>query len=228
MMTLDLRTPEGRALAESLRRRNANELGPSSRVLVVDTTDALSEHHVFFERLARLPQVTGVVLVAVGGIEANGGPVLRTPSALAGVGVTLWVGDGPGVPWEGGSQRPGAGLGESTVDDLLAALRLPKVFDRVFAEVGVMPHQAANPGLTVDYATVEPAMMRTLKLRALRQLVATGVAARLHDRESTELTSVVRSATEGDATSVRQGSPLYEAMTQAQRELEAASRAIDR
>ncbi|MFI6099869.1 hypothetical protein ACIA8G_30295 [Lentzea sp. NPDC051213] len=226
MMTLDLRTAEGRAQAQSLHRR---EPGLSSRVLVVDTTEALSEHHEYFERLARLPQVTGVVLVAVGGISVNGaGPTLRTPSALAGVGVTLWVGEGPGVPWEGGSQRPGAGQAESTVDDLLAALRLPKVFDRVFADVGVMPHQAASPGLAVDYATVEPAMMRALKLRALRQLVATGVAARLHDRESTELTSVVRSATEGDATSVRQGSPLYEAMATAQRELQAASRAVDR
>uniref|UniRef100_UPI0039BFF5C0 hypothetical protein n=1 Tax=Lentzea alba TaxID=2714351 RepID=UPI0039BFF5C0 len=229
MMTLDLRTPEGQAYAQNLQRRNAPELGPSSRVLVVDTTDALSEHHVYFERLARLPQVTGVVLVAVGGIDPTGdGPTLRTPSALAGVGVTLWVGDGPGVPWEGGSQRPGAGRGESTVDDLLAALRFPKVFDRVFADVGVMPHQAANPGLAVDYATVEPGMMRALKLRALRQLVATGVAARLHDRESTELTSVVRSATEGDATSVRQGSPLHEAMATAQRELQAAARSIER
>jgi hypothetical protein len=228
VMTLDLRTPEGQAYADNLGRRNASELGPSSRVLLVDTTDALSEHHVYFERLARLPQVTGVVLVAVGGIEGNGGPVLRTPSALAGVGVTLWIGDGPGVPWEGGSNRPGAGRGESTVDDLLAALRFPRVFDRVFADVGVMPHQAANPGLAVDYATVEPGMMRALKLRALRQLVATGVAARLHDRESTELTSVVRSATEGDATSVRQGSPLHEAMALAHRELQAAARAMDR
>lgn len=215
-MTLDLRTEAGRA----------SVLGSSSRVLVVDTTDALSEHHVHFERLARLPQVTGVVLVAVGGL--HDGPELRTPSALAGVGVTLWVSEGPGVPWEGGSQRPGAGRGESTVDDLLTALRFPKVFDRVFADVGAMPHQAANPGLAVDYATVEPSMMRALKLRALRQLVATGVAARLHDRESTELTSVVRSATEGDATSVRQGSPLYEAMARAQRELQAAARSLDR
>ncbi|MCP2242592.1 hypothetical protein [Lentzea aerocolonigenes] len=213
VMTLDLRTPQGAD-------------GPvlSSRVLVIDTTDALAEHHAHFERLARLPQVTGVVLVAIGGIET----VLRTPSALAGVGVTLWVTDGSGVPWEGGSQRPGAGGGESTVDDLLVALRFPKVFDRVVAEVGAMPHQAASPGLAVDYATVEPGMMRALKLRALRQLVATGVAARLHDRESTELTSVVRSATEGDATSVREGSPLHEAMARAHRELTAAERAIGR
>ncbi|MEU0884643.1 hypothetical protein ABZ345_39140 [Lentzea sp. NPDC005914] len=216
VMTLDLRTPEGQGVLRT----------SSSRVLVIDTTDALSEHHMYFERLARLPQVTGVVLVAIGGIGAD--PVLRTPSALAGVGVTLWVGDGLGVPWEGGSQRPGAGSAESTVDDLLAALRLPKVFDRVFADVGVMPHQAASPGLAVDYAVVEPGMMRSLKLRALQQLVSTGVAARLHDRESTELTSVFRSATEGDATSVRQGSPLYEAMSHAQRELQAAARSIDR
>src|SRR5690349_7573014 len=178
VMTLDLRTRE---FEDVLRT-------PSSRVLVVDTTEALSEHHEHFARLARLPQVTGVVLVAVGGLGSS--PVLRTPSALAGVGVTLWVSDGPGVPWEGGSQRPGAGSPESTVDDLLAALRLPKVFDRVFADVGVMPHQAASPGLAVDYAVVEPGMMRSLKLRALQQLVASGVAARLHDRESTELTSV--------------------------------------
>ncbi|MDT7786169.1 MAG: hypothetical protein QOF58_4588 [Pseudonocardiales bacterium] len=216
VMTLDLRAP---GFQDDLRT-------PSSRVLVVDTTDALSEHHVYFEQLSRLPQVTGVVLVAVGGLGAD--PVLRTPSALAGVGVTLWVGDGVGVPWEGGSQRPGAGSTESTVDDLLSALRLPKVFDRVLADVGVMPHQAASPGLAVDYAVVEPGMMRSLKLRALQQLVATGVAARLHDRESTELTSVMRSATEGDATSVRQGSPLYEAMSHAQRELQAAKRSIDR
>ncbi len=217
VMTLDLRTPEGQADTLEL---------PSSRVLVVDTTDALSEHHHHFERLARLPQVTGVVLVAIGGIGAD--PVLRTPSALAGVGVTLWVGDGLGVPWEGGSQRPGAGRGEATVDDLLAALRLPNVFDRVFADVGVLPHQAASPGLAVDYAVVEPGMMRSLKLQALQQLVATGVAARLHDRESTELSSVMRSAVEGDATSVRQGSPLYEAMSKAQRELQSAARSIDR
>ncbi|KJK38105.1 hypothetical protein UK23_41370 [Lentzea aerocolonigenes] len=215
VLTLDLRTPEVPVPNQ-----------PSSRVLVIDTTDALSEHHTYFEQLARLPQVTGVVLVAVGGLGAD--PVLRTPSALAGVGVTLWVGDGLGVPWEGGSQRPGAGSTESTVDDLLAALRLPKVFDRVLANVGVMPHQAASPGLAVDYAVVEPGMMRSLKLRALQQLVATGVAARLHDRESTELTSVFRSATEGDATSVRQGSPLYDAMSHAQRELQAAQRSIDR
>ena len=38
---------------------------------MVDTTEALSEHHVYFERLARLPQVTGVVLVAVGGIAGE-------------------------------------------------------------------------------------------------------------------------------------------------------------
>ncbi|MEV6236529.1 hypothetical protein [Lentzea sp. NPDC051838] len=214
VLVLDLRTPEPAPFA------------PSSRILVVDTTAALSEHHEHFARLARQPQVTGVVLVAIGGLGED--PVLRTPSALAGVGVTLWVGDGLGVPWEGGSQRPGAGSTESTVDDLLSALRLPKVFDRVLADVGVMPHQAASPGLAVDYAVVEPGMMRSLKLRALQQLVATGVAARLHDRESTELTSVMRSATESDATSVRQGSPLYEAMSHAQRELQSAARSIDR
>ncbi len=227
VMTLDLRTPEGQAYAANLQRRNAGELGPSSRVLVVDTTDALSKHHEWYERLARLPQVTGIVLVAVGAIDNGDGPVLRTPFALAGVGVTLWVGEGPGVPWQGGSQRPGAGRGESTVDDLLTALRFPRVFDRVLEVIRVMPHQSANPGVEVDYAAVEPAMMRALKLRALRQLVATGVAARLHDRESAELASVVRGATDGDAVSLRPGSPLHGAMTVARDRVAAATRAVE-
>ncbi|MGZ3143735.1 hypothetical protein ACVDFE_17415 [Lentzea chajnantorensis] len=226
-MTLDLRTPEGRSYATNLRRRNAGELGPSSRVLVVDTTDALGTHPEWYERLARLPQVTGVVLVAVGPLDHGDGPVLRMPSALTGVGVTLWVNDAPGVPWEGGSQPPGAGRGESTVDDLLAALRFPGVFDRVLQEVRRMPHQSANPGVAVDYAAVEPGLTRALKLRALRQLVATGVAARLHDRESAELASVVRGATDGETVPVLPGSPLHEAMTAARDRVAAASRAVD-
>lgn len=228
VMTLDLRTAEGQSYVENLQRRDVSELGPSNRLLVVDTTAALSEHHEWFERLAMLPQVDAVVLVAIGTIDLDGkGPSLRTPSALANVGVTVWVGDGAGVPWQGGSRRPGAGRGAAGVDDLLTALRFPLVFDKVFAEVSEMPHQAANPGLAVDYATVEPAMMRALKLRALRQLVATGVAARQHDRESAELASVVRSAAEGDASSLRPGSPLHDAMTTAQSRVGAAARAMD-
>ncbi|WP_143466867.1 hypothetical protein [Lentzea kentuckyensis] len=227
VMTLDLRSTEGQVYAENLRRRDASELGPSSRVLVVDTTTGLSAHHDWFARLARLPQVTSVVLVAVGTLETAGsGPMLRTPSAFTGVGVTLWVGDGPGVPWEGGSQRPGAGAGTAGLDDLLTALRFPSVFDRVFEAIGEMPHQAANPGLAVDYATVEPAMMRALRLRALRQLVATGVSARQHDRESAELTSVVRSATGDETATLKPGSPLSEATTLARDRLAKAQRAV--
>ncbi|MGW6445237.1 hypothetical protein [Lentzea sp. NPDC055074] len=227
-MTLDLRTPEGQSYAENLQRPNANELGPSSRVLVVDTTTALSDHHLWFERLARLPQVTAIVLVTVGTIDpGHRSPVLRTPSALANVGVTLWVGDGPGVPWEGGSQRPGAGRAEADLDDLLTALRFPAVFDRVFAAVATMPHQAANPGLEVDYALVDPAMMRALRLRVLRQLVATGVAARQHDRESTELASVVRGVTDGAPVTVRPGSPLAEAARATEVKVGAAVKAVE-
>lgn len=226
-MTLDLRSTEGQVYAENLRRRDASELGPSSRVLVVDTTTGVSAHHDWFARLARLPQVTSVVLVAVGALETGeSGPMLRTPSAFTGVGVTLWVGDGPGVPWEGGSQRPGAGLGTAGLDDLLTALRFPSVFDRVFETISHMPHQAANPGLAVDYATVEPAMMRALRLRALRQLVATGVTARQHDRESAELTSVVRGATGDETATLKPGSPLSEATKLAQDRLAKARRAV--
>lgn len=226
-MTLDLRSTEGQVYAENLRRRDASELGPSSRVLVVDTTTGLSAHHDWFARLARLPQVTSVVLVAVGALDTDdSGPMLRTPSAFTGVGVTLWVGDGPGVPWEGGSQRPGAGPGTAGLDDLLTALRFPSVFDRVFETISHMPHQAANPGLAVDYATVEPAMMRALRLRALRQLVATGVTARQHDRESAELTSVVRGATGDEAATLKPGSPLSETTRLAKDRLAKASRAV--
>lgn len=227
VMTLDLRTTEGQVYADNLHRRDAGELGPSSRVLVVDTTAGLSSHHDWFARLARLPQVTSVVLVAVGTLEEGGtGPALRTPSAFTGVGVTLWVGDGPGVPWEGGSQRPGAGTGTADLDDLLTALRFPGVFDRVFETIDRMPHQAANPGLAVDYATVEPAMMRALRLRALRQLVATGVTARQHDRESAELTAVVHAATGEETVSLRPGSALSEATALAQDKLAKATRAV--
>lgn len=212
-MVIDFRTAEGRAFLDTLSPRTADDLGLTSSVLVVDTTTELARHHRWFEQLALLPQVTGVILLAVGPITSSAAtPRLSPPSALQGLGVVLWAGDDRGVLWAGGSQPPGARHGRMTLEDLLTALRLPAVFERVIHEVRQMPHQVAAPGLEVDHAAVDSGLLRTVKVRSLRQLTATGVTARSHDRESTGLTSLVAGTTRpsDQAAGIRPGSEVHE------------------
>ncbi|MEV0678899.1 hypothetical protein AB0I60_20515 [Actinosynnema sp. NPDC050436] len=229
VLVLDFRTEEGRAFLETLNADTADALGLTSHVLVLDTTEDLAGHHGRYRRLALLPQVTGVVLLAVGPIrDGAAAPRLRVPKALQGLGVVLWVGHERGVRWTGGSQPPGAGQAESTVDELVLALRLPAVFEQVLTSVREMPHQVAGPGIEVDHAAVDPALLRTLRVRALRRFTATGTTARAHDRASAELAAVAgATGAQGAAEpAITPRSPLDELNRTAATRLTAARQAV--
>jgi hypothetical protein len=213
VMVIDFRTAEGKAFLDTLNPRTADDLGLASNVLVIDTTTELTDHHRWFEQLALLPQITRLILLAVGPLTSGAAtPRLSPPSSLQGLGVVLWAGDERGVLWAGGSQPPGARHGRMTVEDLITALRLPAVFKRVLEEVRQMPHQVAAPGLEVDHAAVDSGLLRTVKVRSLRQLTATGVSARTQDRESTGLTSLVTGTTRpsDQSAGIRPGSEVHE------------------
>src|SRR6185436_238887 len=105
-------------------------------VVVLDSADSLVKHADTYMSLIGAEMVTSVVCVAIGESTADetmAGAVLAVPPALR-YATVLWVGDEQGVDWapRSGAPRPTAGP-SNTLDNLVAALRVPAVFDTVIA-----------------------------------------------------------------------------------------------
>lgn len=175
VLVLDVRRPgDARTALESIQLDTSASL-LSEHVVVVANVRELPELSVALGQLAKVQHLSGVILVAVGSLrEESGESVLRVPSALQGLGVTLWVGQEVGVTWDGGPPRGLMARDNVTVDDLIAALKLPLVFERVHKVVSEVPHQVVSPAIDVEYATVPDSTLRLLRLRAMRHFVADG------------------------------------------------------
>ncbi|GLY44407.1 hypothetical protein Amsp01_104300 [Amycolatopsis sp. NBRC 101858] len=125
---------------------------PAGRILVLDDADALVEHAETYLALTGEEMVTGIVCVVVGESTATGGPhdgaVLDVPAALTYAAI-LWAGDTRGVEWAPGSEAPRpAAAGTDSLDSLIAALRVPEVFDQVVA-AAERTGPATSPGVRV-------------------------------------------------------------------------------
>ncbi|WP_436501079.1 hypothetical protein [Actinokineospora sp. HUAS TT18] len=169
----DVRTAgEHLAALESVDSDIGAILLPEHVVVVANVRD-LPNLTLALTRLASVQQLSGVILVAVGSLRAEGGDaVLSVPSALNGVGVTLWVGADSAIEWGGGAARGLSVREDVTVTDLITALRLPVVFERVHKAVSEVPHQVACPAIEIEYARIPSDTLRLLRLRALRQFTA--------------------------------------------------------
>ncbi|MFC3453328.1 hypothetical protein [Amycolatopsis speibonae] len=170
VLVLDVREPGHDRTQLDAADEDVAELYPGYVVVVASVQD-LPAHDAAFRKLAGLSQLEGVVLVATGPLNAEGGgSMLRTPAALRSIGVTLWVGDESGVLWNGASHRGIERAEEVTLADLVTVLRQPLIFARVHKAVSQIPHQAVSPGLDIEYATVPDSTLRLLRIRALRHL----------------------------------------------------------
>ncbi|MBP2335023.1 hypothetical protein JOF41_001201 [Saccharothrix coeruleofusca] len=145
---------------------------PSGGVVVLDRADTLVEHAEVYLGLLSEEMVTAVVCVAVGEPAPDDGPggvALTAPSVLRNAAV-LWVGDERGVDWAPGDaaprppERPGAAL-----EDLVAALRVPELFDRV---VELAEGRSVSPGVRLVSCAVDPAEEAAARAAAVRSLCA--------------------------------------------------------
>ncbi|HWO65109.1 MAG TPA: hypothetical protein VNO31_34240 [Umezawaea sp.] len=144
-------------------------------VVVVDRADALLEHAETYLSLLAEEMVTAVVCVAVG--EAGtadplDGVVLAIPPALRHATV-LWVGDPRGVDWapERTAPRRAESSGDS-LDSLVAALRVPALFDQVVAAAEGLPSAAVNPGIRLVSSAADPVELAEARAAAVRSLCA--------------------------------------------------------
>lgn len=150
------------------------------RVIVLDDAASLLDHWDVYLSLVGDRQVTGVICLAVGestvAPEENGARepvVLRIPNVLPnGGGAVLWIGDVHGVSWGAARDQPrplGSARGIS-LDQLLAALEVPEVFDAVRHEVRELPGRAASPGLALFSGATDPDELAEARASAVREL----------------------------------------------------------
>ncbi|MEU5693224.1 hypothetical protein [Actinosynnema sp. NPDC020468] len=137
-----------RVVVVDLRGGGAPPADVAGGVVVLDHAGSLVAHGDVYLRLLGEDMVTGVVCLAVGEEpDRTDGVVLTVPPALRHACV-LWVGDPRGVEWAPERtapkpvERPGVAL-----DDLVAALRAPQLFDRVVALAEQLGAPAASPGI---------------------------------------------------------------------------------
>jgi hypothetical protein len=167
---LDLRGSSGSARPPAL----------AGRVIVLDDAASLLDHWDVYLSLVGDRQVTGVICLAIGEsavtTEENGARepvVLRIPGVLPnGGGAVLWIGDVQGVNWGTARDQPRP-LGSDrgiTLDQLLAALAVPEVFDAVRQEVRELPGRAASPGLVLFSAAMDPDVLAEARSSAIREL----------------------------------------------------------
>ncbi|GAA3868923.1 hypothetical protein GCM10022243_38150 [Saccharothrix violaceirubra] len=220
VMRADLRGSASRDVGLLLRELAVGEF--RNVVLVVETA-SLTTQRQDLEKIAL--KAGAAILVVVGPVAAEHGPVLDLPSVLSRVAAVLWVGADEGVRWTGGSQP--AGPGRAGLDDLLRVLDQPKVFRKVREEVLGLPHQTASPGLEVEYLTVDPVAAGEVKAEVLRRLVAVGPATRSADHESTALKAFAEAVgAPPKSAGFVPGSPLAAVEGAAADRLAAASRAL--
>jgi hypothetical protein len=145
-------------------------------VVVLDNADTLVKHAETYLALVGEDMVTAVVCVAIGEPKSAtplDGVVLTMPPALRHATV-LWIGDPRGVDWapETSPPRP-ADNPQDALDDLLAALQVPAVFDRVVAQAEELPSAAANPGIRLVSSAAEAIELAEARAAAIRSLCAT-------------------------------------------------------
>src|SRR4051794_26407165 len=108
-------------------------------VVVVDDAGSLVDHAESYLSLGGEGMVTGVICVAVGESTTGNpldGVVLEVPPGLQ-YATVLWAGDARGVDWAPGAASPLPTDGTvDGLDELVAALRVPEVFQRVVDVVG--------------------------------------------------------------------------------------------
>ncbi|HEX6343563.1 hypothetical protein [Umezawaea sp.] len=144
-------------------------------VVVVDRADALLEHAETYLALLAEKMVTAVVCVAVGEVGTDNpldGVVLDIPPALRHATV-LWVGDPRGVDWAPERSAPRRSeSSEDALDSLVAALRVPALFDRVVATAEGLPSAAVNPGVRLVSSAADPVELAEARAAAVRSLCA--------------------------------------------------------
>jgi hypothetical protein len=145
-------------------------------VVVLDNADSLLRHADVFLSLVGEEMVTGVVCVAIGEADPDNaldGVVLAVPPALR-YATVLWVGDPRGVDWALGSAHPRLVDAErDALDDLVAALRVPSVFDRVVTAAEELGGLATNPGVRLVSGGVDPSELAAARATAVRSVCAT-------------------------------------------------------
>lgn len=139
--------------------RQARDVG--GRVLIVDDAATLVDHDEVYLTLVQERQVSGVICLAIGQLDgSDDGVVLRHPAALThGGGVLLWVGDTRGLRWRPADDRarPVPAEQPSSLDQMIAALGVTEVFDRVVELLGQFRHSTASPGFRLATGVVDPA-----------------------------------------------------------------------
>ncbi|ONI84544.1 hypothetical protein ALI22I_28740 [Saccharothrix sp. ALI-22-I] len=144
-------------------------------VVVIDHASALVEHAETYLSLLAEDMVTAVVCVAVGEASTENpldGVVLSVPPALRHATV-LWVGDTQGVDWapERSVPRPVEQPGDA-LDSLVAALRVPTLFDQVVAVAEGLSSAAVNPGIRLVSSAADPVELAEARAAAVASLCA--------------------------------------------------------
>ncbi|WP_432097863.1 hypothetical protein [Streptomyces sp. WAC 04229] len=147
-----------------------------SRVLVIDTPEALLRHQAAYTRLRASSVVSTLLCLAVGQLPAPEDQVLGLPAALSkGDGAaTLWIGDVRGIGWGPGQARPitltntdMAADDITGVEPLVELLRVPEVFDQTVTALSPLPNCVASPALRVLVHEVPEDDLLRAQLQAL-------------------------------------------------------------
>lgn len=146
-------------------------------VVVVDDANSLVKHAETY--LSLMDGATSVVCVAVGESSTENpldGVVLTVPPVLRHATV-LWVGDPVGVNWAPhGSSPQETEPPADALDGLVAALRVPEIFDQVVAVAGELPSSAANPGIRLVTSGADLFELASARAAAVRSLCGTDKA----------------------------------------------------
>ncbi|MCK2243615.1 MULTISPECIES: hypothetical protein [unclassified Crossiella] len=140
-------------------------------VLVIDGAGTAAEHDELYQELLGSPLVSGVICLAVGDSAARDEVRIRPAPALGPVdrAATLWVSDEHGVHWRPADHlvrgvRPSA---PSNLDQLIAALSEPVVFDAVVHTVSTLPYSTASVGLALERTSLHEAERRRVQEEAI-------------------------------------------------------------
>lgn len=148
-------------------------------VLVLDHADSLVKHAEIYLSLMGEALVTAVVCVAIGESGTTNpldGHVLTVPAVLREATV-LWVGDPHGVEWAMDAATPRLPVNRTAAfDELVAALQVPTVFDRVVTMTEDLGSPAVNPGVRVASIATDLAGLAEARAAAVRSLSATDQA----------------------------------------------------
>ncbi|MGH3814483.1 MAG: hypothetical protein ACRDUV_18855 [Pseudonocardiaceae bacterium] len=195
-------------------------------VVVLDDVESMMAHHEEYYALVSNPEVLGVVCVAVGVPPTpDNGVLLRLPKVLPhGEGIVLWVGDQHGVHWgpRDNRPRPVEAVPPSGLDLLVAALRMPEVFDQVVACVAEFPERTAGPGLRVVSGSVDSADLATARADAVRSLTTPSTGRPVAEEVVDAARRIVACPEAGETALLRADGAVYAAREDARRQVHAA------